>query len=110
MARPKSVFSEELAARARADMERLDQHKILQKLQAIVAASLMWPLVKFSWSYLSVVIKFSALVLSYGVHGVKPAAENGPKWRSSEAAGPFASTKHVLLLNSPGYITFLYAP
>ena len=39
MARPKSVFSEELAARARADMELLDQHKIIQKLQAIVAAS-----------------------------------------------------------------------
>jgi transposase len=39
MARPKSVFTEGLAASARADMELLDHHKILQKLQAIVAAS-----------------------------------------------------------------------
>ena len=39
MARPKTVFSEALAARAKADMELLDHHKILTKLQAIVAAT-----------------------------------------------------------------------
>jgi transposase len=39
MARPKSVFSEDLAASAKADMVSLDHHKILQKLQAIVAAT-----------------------------------------------------------------------
>ena len=39
MARPKSVFIENLAASAKADMELLDHHKILQKLQAIVAAA-----------------------------------------------------------------------
>jgi transposase len=39
MARPKSVFSGDLAASAKADMALLDHHKILQKLQAIVAAA-----------------------------------------------------------------------
>lgn len=39
MARPKSVFLESLAVRAKADMELLDHHKILQKLQAIVVAA-----------------------------------------------------------------------
>ena len=39
MARPKSVFLEALAASAKADMALLDHHKILQKLQAIVAAA-----------------------------------------------------------------------
>ena len=39
MARPKLVFSESLAAKAKADMKLLDHPKILQKLQAIVAAS-----------------------------------------------------------------------
>jgi transposase len=43
MARPKSVFSEGLASRAKADMKLLDQHKILYKLQAIVA-SVSFPL------------------------------------------------------------------
>ena len=39
MARPKSVFSEGLAASAKADMASLGHHKILQKLQAIIAAT-----------------------------------------------------------------------
>ena len=39
MARPKTVFSESLAASAKADMALLCHHKILQKLQAIVAAA-----------------------------------------------------------------------
>ena len=39
MARPKTVFSESLAASAKADMASLKHHKILQKLQAIVAAT-----------------------------------------------------------------------
>ena len=39
MARPKSVFTESLAVSAKADMESIKHHKILQKLQAIVAAS-----------------------------------------------------------------------
>ena len=39
MARPKSVFLESLVSSAKADMELLDHYKILQKLQAIVAAS-----------------------------------------------------------------------
>ena len=39
MARPKSVFSEGLAASAKSDMKLLEQHKIIQKLQAIVAAT-----------------------------------------------------------------------
>jgi len=39
MARPKSVFLKGLAASAKADMELLDQNRILQKLQAIVAAA-----------------------------------------------------------------------
>jgi len=39
MARPKSVFTESLAASAKADMESIKHHKILQKLQAIVAAT-----------------------------------------------------------------------
>ena len=39
MARPKSVFTESLAASAKADMVSLEHHKILQKLQAIVAAT-----------------------------------------------------------------------
>ena len=39
MARPKSVFSEDLAASAKADMVSLEHHKILQKLQAIVSAT-----------------------------------------------------------------------
>ena len=69
------------------------------------AAVLMWPFVKFPRSYLSVVcIKLSKLILSYGDHGVKPVAENGPLSCSSEAAGPLAaSTKHFLFSNSPGY-------
>ena len=43
MARPKSVFSDALAASAKADMDLLDNHKILQKLQAIVA-TVSWPI------------------------------------------------------------------
>jgi len=39
MARPKSLFSSELAARAQADLDALDQHGVIQKLRAIVAAS-----------------------------------------------------------------------
>ena len=39
MARPKSVFSPSLAATAKADMASLADHKIHQKLQAIVAAT-----------------------------------------------------------------------
>lgn len=39
MARPKSVFSPELAKRAQADLDALDQHGIIQKLRAIVTAS-----------------------------------------------------------------------
>ena len=39
MARPKSVFTESLAASAKADMKPLKHCKILQKLQAIVAAT-----------------------------------------------------------------------
>ena len=39
MARPKSVFSSSLAERAQADLDTLDQHGIMQKLRAIVAAS-----------------------------------------------------------------------
>ena len=39
MARPKSLFSPELAARAQADLEALDQHGVILKLRAIVAAS-----------------------------------------------------------------------
>ena len=43
MARPKSVFSDALAASAKADMDLLDNHKILKKLQSIVAAA-SWPI------------------------------------------------------------------
>jgi len=39
MARPKSVFLEDLAERARTDLETLDQHKITLKLRAIIAAT-----------------------------------------------------------------------
>ena len=39
MARPKSVFSEDLAMRARSDLEHLDRNKITPKLQAIIAAT-----------------------------------------------------------------------
>lgn len=39
MARPKSLFSPELAARAQADLDALDHHGIVQKLRAIVACS-----------------------------------------------------------------------
>lgn len=39
MARPKSLFSPELALRAEADLAALDQHGVIQKLRAIVAAS-----------------------------------------------------------------------
>ena len=39
MARPKSIFSPELASRAQADLDALDQHGVIQKLRAIVAAS-----------------------------------------------------------------------
>ena len=39
MARPKTVFSERLAASAKADMVSLEHYKILQKLQAIVSAT-----------------------------------------------------------------------
>lgn len=39
MARPKSLFSSELASRAQADLDALDQHGVIQKLRAIVAAS-----------------------------------------------------------------------
>ena len=39
MARPKSLFSPELASRAQADLDVLDQRGIVQKLRAIVAAS-----------------------------------------------------------------------
>jgi transposase len=39
MARPKSVFSSSLAERAQTDLDTLDQHGIMQKLRAIVAAS-----------------------------------------------------------------------
>lgn len=39
MARPKSVFSDELARRAQKDLSALDKHGVIQKLRAIVAAS-----------------------------------------------------------------------
>ena len=39
MACPKAVFSESLAASAKADMASLKHHTIIQKLQAIVAAT-----------------------------------------------------------------------
>lgn len=39
MPRPKSLFSPELALRARADLNALDQHGVVQKLCAIIAAS-----------------------------------------------------------------------
>lgn len=39
MARPKFVFSAELASRAQVDLETLDQHGTIQKLRAIIAAS-----------------------------------------------------------------------
>jgi transposase len=39
MARPKSLFSPELALRAQADLDALDQHGVIQKLRAIIAAS-----------------------------------------------------------------------
>jgi len=39
MARPKSVFLEELAKRACADLEILDQFKVTVKLRAIIAAA-----------------------------------------------------------------------
>jgi transposase len=39
MARPKSLFSAELAQRAQKDLNALDQQGVIQKLQAIVAAS-----------------------------------------------------------------------
>ncbi|MHC1712957.1 MAG: helix-turn-helix domain-containing protein [Solidesulfovibrio sp.] len=39
MARPKSIFSPELALRAQADLETLDQHGVIQKLRAIIAGS-----------------------------------------------------------------------
>ena len=39
MARPKSVFSEDMAVRAQADLDSLDHSKIALKLKAIVAAS-----------------------------------------------------------------------
>jgi transposase len=39
MARPQSLFSSKLAAKAQADLETLDQHKIIQKLRAIVATA-----------------------------------------------------------------------
>jgi transposase len=38
MARPKAVFLDELAERARADLETLDQYKVSIKLQAIISA------------------------------------------------------------------------
>jgi transposase len=39
MARPKSVFTEELAGRAEADMKVLDRDGVVQKLKAIAAAA-----------------------------------------------------------------------
>jgi len=39
MARPKSLFSSELASRAQADLDALDHHGVVQKLRAIVACS-----------------------------------------------------------------------
>jgi transposase len=39
MSRPKSIFSLELAQRAQADIETLDQHGVIGKLRAIIAAS-----------------------------------------------------------------------
>ena len=39
MARPKSIFSPELALRAQADLEVLDQHGVIQKLRALIAGS-----------------------------------------------------------------------
>jgi transposase len=39
MARPKSVFTEELAGRAEADMRALDSDGVVQKLKAIAAAA-----------------------------------------------------------------------
>ena len=39
MGRPKSVILEDLAERARADLETLDQHKITLKLRAIISAA-----------------------------------------------------------------------
>ena len=39
MARPKSVFSEALAERAKADIEKLDRNRVSMKLQAIASAA-----------------------------------------------------------------------
>ena len=39
MARPKTVFSEELAVRVQADLDHLDRNKLAFKLQAILAAT-----------------------------------------------------------------------
>ena len=39
MARPKSLFSPELAMRAQSDLDALDQHGVIQKLRAIIAAT-----------------------------------------------------------------------
>ena len=39
MARPKSFFSSELAMRAKADLDALDHHGVIQKLRAIISAS-----------------------------------------------------------------------
>jgi transposase len=39
MARPKSIFTPALASRAQADLDVLDQHGVMRKLRAIVAAS-----------------------------------------------------------------------
>lgn len=39
MARPKFIFSEEIAVKAQSDLEILDQYGVIQKLRAIVAAS-----------------------------------------------------------------------
>jgi len=39
MARPKLIFSEELAARAQADLDALDSNKITLKLRAIIVAT-----------------------------------------------------------------------
>lgn len=38
MARPKSVFSEDLASHAQADLKTLDHHQVVLKLRAIIAA------------------------------------------------------------------------
>lgn len=69
MARPKSVFSDELAARAQADLKILDQQKVVVKLRAIIAA------VKYPVGTVSEILDVTAETIwrwakSYQKHGL----------------------------------------